>query len=116
MNKRIRLTIIFSAPAFPYQDVLQWLSPKLSKKFAGGCCQCIDGIWSEDGEYDKESYQIGSHEKGMKILLSVTVDKLNEAEKEIKVLLQDLKTQLNLPLTWVHFEQHEVTAHHFKLQ
>lgn len=116
MNKRIRLTIIFSSPDFPYQDVIKWLTPRLSKKFAVGCCQSIDGIWSEDGECERELYRIGSHEKGMKILLSVTLDKLNEAEQEIKIILQDLKNQLNIPLTWVHFEQQEVTAHHFKLQ
>jgi hypothetical protein len=116
MNKRIRLTIIFSAPDFPYQTALDWLSPKLGQLFAGACCQPIDGIWSEDGEHDKDLYQMGNQEKGMKILLSVMPDKQDKAKQQIQELLQALKSELNLSICWVHIEQEEVFAHHFQLQ
>ncbi|MEO9508063.1 MAG: hypothetical protein ABJG28_02670 [Nonlabens ulvanivorans] len=115
MNKRIRFTIIFSASSFPYQAVIDWLSPKLGELFAGACCQPIDGIWSQDGEHDKDLYQAGIQEKGMKILLSVTLDKEEQAKLQIKQLLQDLKQALNLPISWVHIEQQEVSAHHIQL-
>ncbi|MDO7083990.1 hypothetical protein WNY51_13830 [Pseudocolwellia sp. AS88] len=115
MNKRIRFTIIFSTPNFPYQSVMDWLSPKLGELFAGACCQPIDGIWSEDGEHDKEVYQAGVQEKGMKILLSVTLDKEEQAKLQIKQLLQGLKQSLNLPISWVHIEQEEVFARHIQL-
>jgi hypothetical protein len=115
MNKRIRLTIIVSAPNFPYSDTLNWLSPKLGQLFAGACCQKIDGIWSEDGEHEKPLYTIGKQEKGMKIVLSITPEKQGIAKKNIRQLLQKLKEELNLPIFWVHLEQEEITAHHFKL-
>lgn len=115
MNNRIRFNIIFSTPNFPYQEVLDWLSPKLGQHFSGACCQEIDGVWSEDGEYDKVSYQIGKQEKGMKILLSVTPDKQKIAKQQIEKMLQALKEELSLSICWVHLEQEEVTAHHFQL-
>ncbi len=115
MNKRIRFTIIFSSLNFPYQDVLDWLTPKLSTLFAGACCQEIDGIWSPDGHNDKVSYQIGKQEKGMKILLSVTPNKQSLAEQQIQKLLHALKNELELSISWVHVEKDEVTAHHFQL-
>ncbi len=115
MNKRIRFTIIFSAPNFPYQEVLDWLSPKLSQLFAGACCQEIDGVWSEDGEHDKASYQIGKQEKGIKIILSVTPDKQEIVKQQIQQILQALKEELSLSICWVHLEQEQVTAHHFQL-
>lgn len=116
MNNRVRFTIIFSSPDFPYQAVMDWLSPKLGQLFAGACCQSIDGVWSEDGEDDKMSYLIGKQEKGMKILLSVTPDKQEESVVQIQQLLQALKNKLSLPIYWVHIEQEEVVAHHFRLQ
>lgn len=116
MNKRIRLTIIFSAPNFPYQKVLDCLSPKLGQLFAGACCQPVDGIWSEDGEHEKALYQSGQQEKGMKILLSVTPDKQEQAKQQIQAMLQALKITLSLPIYWVHIEQEEVFSHHIKLQ
>lgn len=115
MNKRIRLTIIFSSANFPYEHVLRWLTPKLSMLFAGACCQEIDGIWSPDGQHDKASYIIGKQEKGMKILLSVTPDKQELAKQQVQQLLQALKEELGLPLSWIHVEQEDVTAHHFQL-
>jgi len=116
MNKRIRLTVIFSAPDFPYQEVLDYLGPTLGQLFAGACCQPIDGIWSEDGEHEKAQYQMGQQEKGMKILLSVTPDKQEQAKQQVQAMLQVLKTQLNLAIFWVHIEQEEVFAHHIRLQ
>lgn len=115
MNNRIRFTIIFSSPNFPYQGVLAWLTPKLGTLFAGACCQQIDGIWSPDGHHDIASYQIGEQEKGMKILLSVTPDKQALAQQQIQQLLQALKKELKLSISWIHVEQEEVTAHHFQL-
>tara|TARA_R110002167_G_scaffold65894_2_gene186532 strand:- start:433 stop:798 length:366 start_codon:yes stop_codon:yes gene_type:complete len=115
MSKRIRFTIIFSAPDFPYQLALDCLTPKLGQLFAGACCQSINGIWSEDGEHDKQQYQIGKQEKGMKIHLSVNPDKQDQAKQQIKQILQALKEELNLSIYWVHLEQEEVVSHHFRL-
>jgi hypothetical protein len=115
MNKRIRFTIIFSAPNFSYKKVLDWLTPKLGHLFAGACCQEIDGIWSEDGEDEKTSYKMGNHENGIKIILSVTPENQALAKIKIQETLQQLKKELNLSIYWVHLEQEEVTAHHFQL-
>jgi hypothetical protein len=115
MNKRIRSTIIFSAPNFPYDEVLGWLSPRFGQLFAGACCQEIDGVWSDDGEHYKASYQAGKQEKGMKILLSVTPDKQELVGQQMRQIMQELKNELGLSIEWVHFEQEEVAAHHFKL-
>jgi hypothetical protein len=115
MNKRIRLTFIFSSPNFPYQQALGWLSPKLTSLFCGACLQEIDGAWSSDGHHNKASYQAGEQEKGMKILLSVTPDKQDFARQQVQQLLQKLKNQLCLSFCWIHVEQEEVTAHHFQL-
>jgi len=115
MNKRIRFTIIFSAPDFPYQEVLNWLSPKLGELFAGACCQAIDGIWSEDGDQNKANYQKGKIEKGMKILLSVIPDRQEQSKQQIQKIFQELKKELNLPICWIHLEQEEIAAHHFHL-
>ncbi|MCM2680825.1 hypothetical protein [Echinimonas agarilytica] len=116
MNKRIRLTIIFSADTFPYASVLEFMTPRLSQLFAGACCQPIDGIWSEDGEEDKSSYHLGQQESGMKVILSIMPDKIELAQQHIQQLLQELKDDLNIAIKWVHVEQEEVTAHHFKLR
>lgn len=115
MNRRIRFTIIFSAPEFPYQAVMNYLTPKLSQLFAGACCQPVDGIWSPDGNQDKLLYLEGKQEAGMKITLSIMPLKKQETEKKIQDILQALKTQLNLSIHWVHVESEEVTAHHFHL-
>jgi len=116
MNKRIRFTIILSTPNFPYQKALGYLTPKLGQFFAGACCQQIDGVWSDDGEFDKSEYQIGKQEKGMKIHLSVMVDQQEQTKLQIRQVLQGLKDELNLAINWVHLEQEEVTASHFQLQ
>lgn len=115
MTKRIRLTIIMSAPDFPYQDVIDNIAPELGQLFAGACCQPIDGIWSKDGEHEKLHYQSGQQEKGMKILLSVMPEQEQKAKQQVKELLQRLKEQLNLAISWVHIEQEEVYAHHIQL-
>jgi hypothetical protein len=115
MGKRIRFTIIISAPDFPYQLALDCLTPKLGQLFAGACCQEINGVWSEDGEYDKQQYQSGRQEKGMKIHLSVIPHKQQQAKQQIKQILQVLKDELNLAICWVHLEQEEVIAEHIRL-
>ncbi|RBP82537.1 hypothetical protein EBI01_08130 [Marinomonas rhizomae] len=115
MNKRIRFTIIFSTPDFPYQEVLDWLSPKLGELFAGACCHAIDGVWSKDGDQNKAQYKKGEIEKGMKILLSVTSDKQEQSKQQIKEIFQDLKKELGLHISWIHLEQEEIEANHFYL-
>ena len=82
------------------------------EKFSGAGASFI---WSEDGEEDKPQYLDGKQESGMKIILSVMPEKEKQAQQQLQALLQSLKTQLNLTMSWVHVELEEVTAKHFKL-
>ena len=115
MSKRIRFTVIFSAPAFPYKAVLDWLGPKLGEAFSGACCEAIDGFWSADGEEDKAQFLPGQYEAGMRVLVSVTPERREAALFELQTLLQAMKDALDLPLQWIHVEEEEVIARHFRL-
>lgn len=116
MNKRIRFTVIFSAPNFPYDEVLRRLGPKLGEHFSGACCEPVDGIWSEDGHEYKSAYLPGRCEPGMRIVLSVMPGQRSAALTTLESLLEALKCELKLAIQWVHVEEEEVSARHFRLK
>lgn len=113
--KRIRYTVTLSAPSFPYQQVLAYLTPHLGELFAGACCRPIDGIWAADGHLYKSHYQGIVQEPGMQILISVLPEQKALAYEHIQSMLQALKQDLALALDWVHVESEAVEAGHFQL-
>lgn len=115
MNERIRLTVIFSAPAFPYSAVLDALAPALGVHFSGACCTPVDGVWSADGSEFKDRYQAGQQEPGMRIVLTLMPAQRDAALVTLQGLLQTLKRELALAISWVHVEEETVRARHFLL-
>lgn len=115
MNNRILLTAIISSDKFPYDDVLDSLSPKLGEHFAGACCQRIDGVWSEDGHQFKEIYTHGKIETGMIIRVSVIPEKSQSSINTLKTLLSNVNKEMQLEISWVHLESSVIDVHHFCL-
>lgn len=113
--KRIRYTIIFSAPLFPYSNVLEYLAPQLGQTFAGAYCQPIDGIWSEEGHLYQDQYDKVVQESGMQIKVCVLPEQSTRAYQQIKAMLQSLIKDLALNINWVHVESEEVEGKHFSL-
>lgn len=113
--KRIRYTVTLSAPVFPYQNILAYLTPHLGQHFAGACCRPIDGIWSTEGHLYQSHYDHVAQEPGMQILISVLPEQKTAAYQQIQIMLQALKRDLMLDLDWVHVESEEVEAGHFQL-
>lgn len=113
--KRIRYTIILSAPSFPYPQVLEYLTPLLGQQFAGACCSPVNGIWSSEGALFQDQYNQIKQEPGMQILISVLPEQENIAYQKIKNMLQALKKDTALEIEWVHVEKEEIEALHFQL-
>lgn len=113
--KRIRYTVILSAPSFPYEKALDYLTPHLGQQFAGACCRPIDGIWSAEGSSYQTQYSQVMQEPGMQILISVLPEQATTAYQQIQLMLKALKKDLALDIDWVHIEKEEVEAKHFQL-
>ena len=113
--KRIRYTVFISAPSFPYEQVLKYLTPLLGQHFAGACCRSIDGIWSAEGHLFQAQYSQVTLESGMQILISVLPEQATISYQQIQSMLQSLKKDMALDIDWVHVESEEVEAKHFQL-
>lgn len=113
--KRIRYTVILSAPTFPYEQALEYLAPYLGQQFAGACCRPVDGIWSKEGHLFQAQYGDIVQEPGMQITISVLPELATTAYQHIQTMLQALKQDIALDIDWVHVESEEVESIHFQL-
>lgn len=113
MNERSRFTVIFSAPALPYSQILEFLAPELGRLFGGASCHPVSGIWSADASKSRNEYQPGQIENGIKMMISVLPERTESSYQEIQDLVRLVARKFDLNLQHVHVELETVEAKHF---
>jgi hypothetical protein len=113
---RYEAFICCAAPVAELLEVGAHVIERLSALYGGASAEPVTGAWAENGNTDHSAYRGVVVEPGIKILLSVTRDRVDAAYRDLVAIITAVVVDQSLPVRYVHVDRFDnVQAMHFDI-